>query len=258
MPSQDKNEKVIDAISYHKDTFHLLCQYWQLVDAEHPTLKDVSYTNSDSMLIQPGIVFMVDSSILENPAGEKTYGKFHLSSNKIEVNFEDKRKAIYTIRRLNKDELLLERIENKHSSELIFKPTNTFWAKADKNPFSKQNYQWSQKPVKLESDQEIRTRVKDFILFCKYYFEGFINGEALKIDFTGIPCCLNWYQGGITIQSEHKLDKKWMNCFFSRDQAYEARQILQDALTKKYDWNEKEANWLKQTTSVLQQIHDKM
>lgn len=259
MPSQNKNEKIVDATSnVQKDTFHLLFQYWQLVDADHPTSKDISFTNDDGILFQSGIVFMNDSSVLENPTGEMTYGKFKLSGNKIEGTFDDGRKATYTITRLDKDELLLKRIEGKRASELTFKPTNTSWAEASKNPFSKENYAWSRKPNKPESDEQIKYRVKEFVQFCKYYFDGFINGNADKISFIGLPNCLNWYQGGITIQNESKLDKKWMNCFYSHEQAYKGRQMLQDAIVKKYNWDEQETNWLKQTASVLQQIHDGM
>jgi len=259
MPSQNKNEKIVDAVSnIQQDTFHLLCQYWQLVDADHPTSEDISFTNDDGILFQSGIVFMTDSSVLENPTGEMTYGKFKLSGNKIEVNFDNRRKATYTINRLHKDELLLKRIEDKHASELTFKPTSTLWPEANKNPFSKENYAWSRKSNKPETDDQIKNRVKGFVQFCKYYFEGFIDGNADKISFIGLPNCLNWYQGGITIQNESKLDKKWMNCFYSHEQAYKGRQMLQDAIVKKYNWDEKETNWLKQTASVLQQIHDGM
>jgi hypothetical protein len=259
MPSQNKNEKIVDTTSnVQKDTFHLLCQYWQLDDADHPTSKDISFTSDDGILFQSGIVFMADSSVLENPTGEMTYGKFKLIGNKIEVKFNDRRKAIYQINRLHKDELLLKRTEGKHVSELTLKPTNTLWTEASKNPFSQENYKWSQKPNKPETDEQIKNRVKEFVQFCKYYFDGFISGNADKISFIGLPNCLNWYQGGITIQSENKLDKKWMNCFYSQEQAYKGRQMLQDAIVKKYNWNEKETNWLKQTASVLQQIHDGM
>ena len=259
MPSQNKNEKIVDKTSnVQKDTFHLLCQYWQLIDADHPTSKDISFTNDDGVLFQSGIVFLIDSSVLENPAGEMTYGTLKLNGNKIEVNFDDGRKALYAIKSLHKDELLMKRTEGKHASELTFKPTNTSWPDANKNPFSKQNYQWCAKPKKPESDVQIKTRVKQFVQFCKYYFDGFVNGSANNIDFTGLPNCLNWYQGGITIQSETKLDKKWINCFYSQEQAFKGRQMLQDAIVKKYNWDEKETNWLKQTASVLQQIHDGM
>ncbi|MGN6530609.1 MAG: hypothetical protein ACTHK0_02495 [Ginsengibacter sp.] len=241
-----------------RDSFQLLCQYWKLSDAEHPTSKDISFTNDHGILFESGIVFLTDSSLLENPAGEMSYGKFRLNGNKIEANFDNGKKAVYTMNRLHKDELLLDRLENKHTSELTYKSTDTWWPDANKNPFAKQNYQWSIKPKKAESDQEIKKRLKEFVQFYKYYFDGLVKGGATNIDFTGLPGCLNWYQGGITIQSENKLDKKWINCFYSTEQAYKGRQMLEDVLVKKYDWDTKETNWLKQTASVLQQIYDGM
>lgn len=259
MPSQNKNEKIVDSTSEIKrDSFHLLCQYWQLKDADHPTSKDISFKTDAGIPMESGIVFFTDSTVLENPAGEMTYGKFKLKGNTIDVNYEDGRKTIYTITRLHKDELLLKRVQNKHTSELTYKPTYTSWPDATKNPFAKQNYSWSIKPKNPETDAEIKKRVKESVLFYKYYFDGYVNGGADNIVFAGLPDCLNWYQGGITIQSESKLDKKWANCFYSTDQAYKGRQMLQDVLTQKYDWDTKETNWFKQTASVLQQIYDRM
>ena len=259
MPSQDRNEKMVDDVSdIKKDSFQLLCQYWKLDDADNPTFHDISFTNDDSVSFESGIVFMSDSSFLENPIGEKTYGKFTLKGDSIKAHFDDGRKAIYTISILHKDELVLNRYENKRTSKLSYKPTNTSWPDASKNPFSKKNYQWTMKPQKPETDAEIKDRVKESVQFYVYYFNGFVNGGAEIIDFGGLPGCLNWYQGGITIQSENKLNKRWINCFYSKEQAFKGRQILQDAITKKYDWNKKETNWLKQTADVLQQIHDRM
>lgn len=259
LPSENPNEKMIDSTSFQQnDTFHLLCEYWKLTDADHPSSKDISFTNDDGVEMQSGIVFMTDSSVLENPTGEMTYGKFSIKGNTIYVNYDDGRKAIYSIQRLKKDQLLLKRTEKKHSSDLTYQGTETSWPDAAKNPFSKENYRWTIKPEKSETDNQIKQRVKESVQFYVYYFNGFVNGGADQIIFTGLPNCLNWYQGGITIQNEDNLNKKWISCFYSKDQAYEGRQILQDAILKKYDWNEKETNWLKQTASVLQQIHDKM
>ena len=259
MPSSDRNEKMVDnASDIKRDSFELLCQYWKLTDADNPTSHDIAFTNNDGVAYESGIVFMSDSSFLENPTGELAYGRFKLKGDSIEAHFDDGRKAIYTITVLHKDELILNRTENKHKSKLTYKGTNTSWPEANKNPFSKENYQWATKPKKPETDAEIKLRVKESVQFYIYYFNGFVNGGADNIDFTGLPGCLNWYQGGITIQSENKLDKKWISCFYSKQQAYKGRQILQDAITKKYNWNEKETNWLKQTVDVLEQIHDKM
>lgn len=256
--SQDKNEKLIDTASEMPDTFHLLTQYWELTDADNPTSKDISFTADDGAEYVSGLVFMTDSTVLENPVGEMTYGKYDLKGNTISVNFDDKRKAIYLIDQINKEQLVLSRTEKKHTSKLTYKATGTQWPNSDKNPFSRQNYQWSKKPVTPESDEQIKNRVKGYVQFCAYYFQGFLNGNAAQIDFNALPTCLNWYQGGISIENEDKLNPKWIDCFYSKAQAYKGRQMLEDAIVKKYKWDEKETNWMKQIVPVLQQVHDNL
>lgn len=241
-----------------KDSFDFLTQYWQLEDADNPTSRDISFTTDDGILLQSGIVFMNDSSFLENPAGDMAYGKFKREQNTVNAIFDNGRKAVYAIERLSNEQLRMKRVENKHTSELTYKPTNTEWPDADKNPFSKKNYAWCKKPKKPETTAEITNRVKGYVQFCELYFQGFVNGKAKNIDFIGLPNCLDWYQGGITIQNEDKLDKKWENCFYSTQQAYEGRQILEDAIVKKYNWDTNETNWLKQTVDVLNQIYNNL
>jgi hypothetical protein len=238
-----------------KDTFQLLCQFWQLLDAENPTFHDVTYS-SDGITFESGIVFMTDSTVLENPAGDRSYGKFSLQSDSIKADYGKGRSAVYIIEKISPDSLLLKRNENKRSSNLVYKGTHTFWKNSKKNPFAPENYSWVQKPNKPEDIQQIKNRAKECVQFYSYYFQGFVDGGAQKINFEGLPCCFNWYQGGIFIQSEKTLDKKWKNCFYSEEQAFTARQMLQDALVKKYDWDSTETNWVKQTANVLQQIHD--
>ncbi len=241
-----------------EDSFHFLKQYWQLADADHPTSRDISFTNNEGILLQSGLVLMNDSSLLENPAGEMAYGKYNVTGNVINVTFDNGRKAIYTILHLNNDSLKVKRTENKHTSVLTYNATSTSWPDLDQNPFSKQNYEWTIKPKKTETDAEIKNRVKKYVRFCEYYFNGFVNGGARQIDFIGLPNCLDWYQGGITIQNDDKLDKKWANCFYSGEQASKGRQMLEDVIVKKYNWDTKETNWLKQTSSVLGQIYNNL
>lgn len=255
-PQQRTNDKMVDDEAVvEKDTIHLLCQYWQLEEADNPTSKDISF-KENGIEFTSGIVFMTDSVLLENPKGKMNYGKFRLDENAINVIFDNGSSAVYKIGRLNKDELLLRRTENKHVSQLTFKASHTYWPDADKNPFSKENFKWVQKPTRPENAEEIKRRAKESVQFYAYYLTGFVNGGATTIDFEAIPCCFNWYSGGISIQSESKLDKKWIDCFYSKEQAFEARQILEDAILKKYDWDTTETDWVKQTIPVLQQIHD--
>jgi hypothetical protein len=259
LPLPDSNQKVVDDSSeVQTDTFHLICQFWELSDAENPTFRDVSHIDDDSILFQPGIIFMTDSSVLENPTGEMSYGKFSIHGATIDVNFDDGRKAVYQIGRLHKDELRLKRTEKDHTTELVYTPTHTFWTDAAKNPFAKQNYRWSIRPTTPETNDAVRERVKECAQFYSYYLTGYVDGGATKIDFRALPSCFHWYSGGIGIQNENKLDKKWIHCFFSSEQALEGRQMLDDVISKKYTWDEKETNWIKQSAPVLLQIRDSL
>ena len=51
-------------------------------------------------LIIPGIIFMTDSTFLENPKATMRYGKFVLKGKVIDALFDDGKKATYTIQDL--------------------------------------------------------------------------------------------------------------------------------------------------------------
>ena len=256
-PVEQESKKIIKEDLRAKDTFNLLCQYWELDDADNPGMKDIEFKGGGIRYL-PGINFSVDSTLLENPKGSMTYGNFSLNQNKIIAKFDDGRKANYTILTLNDSILVLQRKGKEKDSKLYYSASNTYWPNPTENAFSKNNFSWVKKPKKEESPEEIKDRAKKCVQFFAYYFKGFANGKAKKITFNEVPSCFIWYEGGIYIQPEDKLDKKWIDCFYSNDQALKARQLLEDALAKKYDWDTTQSSWVKQTALVLQQIHDKL
>lgn len=254
---EPENQKIITEDVRIKDTFNLLCQYWELEDADNPGKKDINFVGNGINYVS-GINFSVDSTFLENPKGDMTYGNFSLHHKDIDARFDDGRKSTLKILKLNDSALVLRRKGKGKETQLYYKASNTYWPIATENAFSKNNYSWVIKPKKEETPEEIKNRAKKCVQFYAYYFKGFANGKAKKITFNDLPSCFQWYEGGIYIQNEDKLDKKWMNCFYSSNQAYKARQLLEDALMKKYDWDTTQTNWVKQTALMLQQIHDKM
>ena len=259
-PPQDRNEKIVsDIAKAERDSFDILCQYWKLDEADNPTFVDITGKDPKTGIEnESGILFMPDSTVLENPKGIRTYGKFSLNNNLIDVSYDDGRKASYEIARLTKEELHLDRTERKKVSNLFYVASNTSWPDVSTNPFSKQNYAWTKKPSKPEDDAKIRERAKDCVRFYQYYFEGFVNGGAKAINFEAIPNPFKWYAGGIFIQNNDELDNKFINCFYSPDEAYKARQMLQDLLQQKHEWDTTQTNWVKQTAMVLEQMRKKM
>ena len=254
---EPENQKIITEDVRVKDTFNLLCQYWELDDADNPTMKDIEFKENGISYIS-GLNFSVDSTLLENPKGSMTYGNFSLHHNTIDAKYDDGRKVTYKILKLNDSALVLRRKGKEKDAQLYYEASNTYWSNPKENAFSKNNYSWVIKPKKEESPEEIKSRAKECVQFYAYYFKGFADGKAKKISFNEVPSCFLWYEGGIFMQTEDKLDVKWINCFYSSDQAFQARQLLEDVLMKKYDWDTTQSSWVRQTALMLQQIHDKM
>jgi hypothetical protein len=259
MPGDGKDEKIVEKkMPERKDPFHELCQYWEVTDAENPTFRDVYDQHTEGILNYPGIIFMTDSTFLENPRATMRYGKFVFKGKVINAQFDDGKKAVYTIRDLQNSNMVVLRVEKDHTTVLTLKGSRVFWPDAATNPFNKINSRWQIKPVAAESHEAVYNRLKECVQFYEYFFRGHEESQSDEIDFLGLPSCFKWYQGGIFVQGAEKLDRKWINCFYSRDQALEARQMMEDVLSKKYDWDTTQKNWIKQTVAVLKQVHDKM
>jgi len=234
-----------------------LFQYWEITDAEHPMVKDVG-NSKDSIYNSPGLVFLRDSTMVENPRGELRFGKFSFADKKIKASFSDGGTATYVINSIHPTELELTRNEKNNQTILHLKAQGKPFAAGITNPYEPSLNQWRIRPKKPESKEQLVERVKQFVQFYANFFNDNLQSGATEIDFLGLPSCFKWYKGGIYVQSENKLDKKFIQCFYSKEQALEARQILVDALTKKYKWDTNEPDWIKQTAPVLQQVHDSL
>ena len=260
MQQEHKDEKIVDEKQpVLRDPFHKLCQYWEVTDAENPTFRDVYDHQQEAIYNYPGIIFMTDSTFLEDPMATMRYGKFTLKGKVIDAEFDDGKKAVYTIMNVQGDTMEFRRVEKDHTTSLYVKGNRVFWPNASLNPFNKINSRWRIKPSRMESSQELNERLKECVQFYEYLFIGNAESENSDVNFSGLPTCFKWYQGGILVMSEKHIDRKWVNCFYSEEQALQARQIMEGVVTtKKYDWDTTQTNWLKQTADVLKQIHDKM
>jgi hypothetical protein len=176
---------------------------------------------------------------------------------KLTHNFDDGQNVVYSIQDKQPLTMIVKRAEKDHSTILYLKASNVFWPDANANPYSKVNSQWRFRPGKPESNEELRERLKGCVKFYELFFKGHSESESNEIDFLGLPTCFKWYQGGIFVQSAKTLDKKWINCFYSEDQAQQARQMMQDVLSKKYDWDTTQRNWVKQLVPILKQVQNR-
>lgn len=255
--SNDKGKTTVFTRDANSDTASLLYQYWTLADAEAPLSRDI-IGKEEGRDFMPGLVFMSDGELVENPAGQIRRGSFKRFNDSIQVTYDDGKSGSYIIRRINKDSLFVNRNADDHTSSLLYAATDTWWPEVVTNPFTKENMAWTIKPKQQETPEQIRQRVKDYVRFCQYYLEGYSRGGATKISFVGIPNIFNYYTGGLTIPSDDNLNAKWVDCFYDHDQAEQAYTMIRHVVIMKYNWDPKEKNWITQTAPVLKAMRDSL
>ncbi len=253
----DKSAKYI-RLKTGDEVFTLVCQNWEIEDADSPLPKDLFDRTENGTPHYPGLCFLTDSTIVENPRGEIRFGKFSLKGNQLTAKFTDGKSAEYSISRALPENSLLKRTEAGKVTKLKLTSEGVGYIDAKNNPFHAMYNQWRIKPSKPETDLELISRIKQNILFYAKYFQDHVDRDARSITFEGIPCCLTWYHGGITIKSESKLDEKWIDCFYTKSDAIKARNILEIALMKKHKWNTGISNWMEQMVPVLMSVRDSL
>ena len=76
------------------------------------------------------------------------------------------------------------------------------------------------------------------------------------VSFWGLPSCFKWYGGAIYLKKEDELKENWINCFYNKEQALTAQAMLESIISKKYQWDKEETNWVKQSSGVVKQMYD--
>ena len=176
-------------------------------------------TRKRGFIIIPVLFFMTDSTFLEDPMANMRYGKFVLKGKVIDAEFDDGKKAVYTIMNVQGDTMEFRRVEKDRTTLLYVRGNRVFWPNASVNPFNKINSRWRIKPLKMESPQELNERLKECVQFYEYLFLGNAESANADVNFNGLPTCFKWYQGGILVMSGKHIDRKWVNCFYSEAQA---------------------------------------
>ena len=128
-----------------------------------------------------------------------------------------------------------------------------------KDPFFPSNMEWRNPPLRPESGQEIRERTRRFVHFFALFFQDNRKRKEKQIYFSGIPNCFKWYDGGISLQAPAALDRKWVDCFFSEDQAMQGYGMLKTILEKhQLVWPKGGLGWVEELQSVLGQIETQL
>ena len=232
----------------------LLCQNWQ--NKEDVDDNILNSSGDDGLQIPfRSYCFFEDGSMVQNPRDEIRMGKWTMDEKTKNINivFDDGSKKDYQLKAIGVKNLLLQTGKEKAVKYIADGKRH---GNISDDPFYPANNKWRIKPSHAETDSAIKQRVIQCVLFYNKFLQDNVDRQSTVISFYGLPSCFKWYTGGISIVNKEKIGPKWIACFYNRDQAIQGQQLLENIISKKYNWNRNETNWVKQSADVLLQIAD--
>lgn len=255
---EDKKEGTTAAnltdISASTDIKTLLAQNWELKD----DALEAELSGGGSTIEMPyrGISFFSDLTVVQNPRDAMRFGKWTLdeAAKIVDITYTDGSKAKYKIDAIGAKDLVL--VNNADKKKTEYRADAKVQKTLTDDPFYGANNFWRKKPNKAESDEEIKQRLQQAVAFYSKFLNDNVARGGKTISFIGLPAIFKWYSGGISVLGKEKLEPKWINSFYNKQQAEKAQEMLENIITKKYKWDKTETNWVKQDANVVKQILD--
>jgi len=117
-----------------------------------------------------------------------------------------------------------------------------------------ENNEWRIKPLKAESKEEIRKRLKGNVKFLKLYLNDAIIRHADEMEFSNLIKPLKIAGNGIGLSKKEDVLKNWIDVFYNEEQAMEAYDMLTDAFKGRIQLHKKE-RWLEMDYDLLCQLY---
>jgi hypothetical protein len=257
------DSSILSLKSFTKISFEdVLSQVWKMDDADQPHWNQIFWDSVTNTRQFPEIALFRDFSVTENARCGLQMGKWHVNKNTRELvlRFTNGLSKTYTIRNVAVRQMELGWQKGEHDEAIItLKAEAMAHKRPGEDPFYPANNQWRIKPLVSETGEQIRLRVKGFVHFFALFYWDSYRRQAMEISYSGLPCCFELYNGGIGMQSKADLDKRWMGCFYSDDQAFRGYGMLADILERhELKWPENPTSWVQQTAQVLDQMEQKL
>lgn len=240
-------------LSNEKNIENLLAQNWTMAD-DLAALRD--YDNSAIEFPVRSFCMFTDKTVVKNVRSYMETGtwSFDNAAKIITFNYTGS-KDVYKLKALAPDELRLINIGVESEMVLVFSADAKRHKNAVTDPFNKINLQWRTPPQKLETEAAIKQRVKQYLEFFILYYKDAIARRAAVVSFYGFPSCLKWYAGGIYMQTDKDVLKKWYALFYNKQQGEKGLNMVAALLQKKYHWPNGNQNWIKKNLFVLEEMY---
>jgi len=237
-----------------------ISQVWEFEDADKIHWKKIFWDSVSDTRQYPELALFPDHSALLNPRWDIKIGTWNLDkeNGEMSLQWKDGSADLFIVRQRALRQMELAWHRGGDLALVRLKSDAVVHRRAMEDPYYPVNNGWRIRPAAKETRGQLRRRIQGCIQWYALFFMDNHNRQRTEISFEGLPSCFVWYNGGIGMQSKSSLDKRWMACFYSDDQAYTAYDMVAAELERhELKWPEHPTNWVKQTGDVLQQLADK-
>lgn len=245
----------LENVSAGEPIEQLLAQGWVLEnDLE---VLDLSSEPTGDMPFR-SFYFSKDGTFVRDPRNELRYGNWNFdgAAKSIQLTYSNGKTEQLRVLKVAAGELVLAGAAGEESRKYVSNKKR--YIKSTDDPYHISNNQWRVKPSQKESPDQISNRVRQFLNFHILFYRNNLALESKKISFYGFPTCLKWYAGGIFIYKDKEIPMNWYGCFYDEAQAKEAYQLVDQLISKKYNWSKGKISWVLKNLLVLEQMYQKI
>src|SRR5882757_4644439 len=205
-----------------------VCQVWKFEDADKTHWNKIFWDSVTDTRQFPELALFADHSALLNPRCGLKMGIWNLDkeNGEMSLQWKDGTADLFIVRQraLKQMELAWHRggdlaLVRLQSDAIVHRHPRD-------DPYYPANNGWRVRPAAKETREQLRRRVKDCVRWYALFFMDNHRRQETDISFSGLPSCFEWYNGGIGMQLKSGLDKRWIGCFYSEDQAYTAYDMI--------------------------------
>jgi hypothetical protein len=238
-----------------------LCQLWKMDDASSNYFDYLMWDSATNSRKYPELALFKDQTFTENARCCLKMGKCKVNkkSRILELDYVDGSQGLYSVSKIYIQKLDLVKLIGSDQVDIKFVSDGMCRKDPVEDPFHPYNNRWRIRPSHPESEKQIMDRLRGCVHFYSLLFGDVYSRGSREISYSGLPCCFQWYNGGIGVPQELDLDSNWINCFYSEKQALTAYHAVRRIIeSRSLDWPEHPTSWVTETKDVLDQIYSKL
>lgn len=226
-----------------------------IFDKDNPEIDEMMRIMMGQELKSKGLVlhFFPDSTYTELTEYSTTTGNWEFLSDNT-IRFGEFELTIKNFETINSKKFLIASIVNEEdelNGEFRFSQDGKMLENFKKDPFYGENNKWRNRPLRKETNEEIRERLLNYILHYAYILNASVERDQSAVSFAHSMGLIQQFRGGIGRIPKNKINEDWINCFYDEEDAMKAFYLFSSYLNKGVYKGGSTGSWVKDNYEIL-------